>query len=63
MKEHQEYLMKLIDEKNRQIGQQEVLNVDLHTQLEEQKKRSNNGNKEGNTKPCLRRRLGEGGSY
>ena len=41
MKEHQEYLMKLIDEKNRQIGQQEVLNVDLHTQLEEQKKRSN----------------------
>lgn len=31
MKEHQEYLMKLIDDKNAQIGQQEMANVDLKT--------------------------------
>jgi hypothetical protein len=41
MKEHQEYLMKLIDDKNAQIGQQDMTNVDLQMQLEEHKKRGN----------------------
>ena len=39
MKEHQEYLMKMIDDKNAHIGHIEARNVDLQGQLDEQRKR------------------------
>jgi hypothetical protein len=35
MKEHQEYLMKMIDDKNAHIGHIEARNVDLQGQLDE----------------------------